>query len=333
MHISHPASEKHLEGGIKTSIQNQREAFEKQGISYTPRFSRDADILHLNVPTPRTYVQLRRAKRAGIPVVMHTHEIGENFQESFRLSTTFSPIVRRYVDFFYKRADHLIAPSEYAKRVLKQRGLNTPISVVTNGIDPDRLAGVYTGEYSPKSTIERNGEQESRLTVANASILFERKGLSDFTAVARQLQDVNFAWFGPRFNRFLTGSSVDKTIQRAPNNCVFPGFADDVRDVYAASDVFFFPTKSETEGISIIEAAYCGIPIVTRDIPVYEPLLEHGTHCLKGSSVEEFKNHIKLLQNDPELRKRLGENARELAEQFTIGAVGKELEIVYQTTV
>jgi 1,2-diacylglycerol-3-alpha-glucose alpha-1,2-glucosyltransferase len=333
MNVAHPASVTHIEGGIKTSILNQRTALEQQGIAYTPQYSCDVDVLHLNVLTPRAYLQLRRAKKTGVPVVIHTHEIGENFRESFRLSTSLSPVVRRYMDFFYRRADHLIAPTPYAKDELEQRRLGTDISVVTNGIDPERLSGIYTDEYSSSLTTEMNKRDETgRLSVVNASILFERKGLSDFTAVAHRLSDMNFAWFGPRFNRILTGSSVANTIQQAPDNCVFPGFVDDVRDAYTTGDIFFFPTKSETQGVSAIEAAYCGLPIVTRDIPVYETLLEHDVHCLKGNSIKEFKRYIKLLKDDPALRERLGENARELAEQSTLETVGEQLETVYRGT-
>jgi 1,2-diacylglycerol-3-alpha-glucose alpha-1,2-glucosyltransferase len=337
MKISHPSTRIPLEGGIKTSIPNQRKALDEQGISYTPRYSRNSDVLHLNVLTPGGYIQLRQAKKSDIPVVIHTHEIGENFRESYRFSTLLSPAVRRYVDFFYQRADHLIAPTEYAKQTLEQRGLETSISVVSNGIEPERFAGVSTGEYNPNSVPNpgdtkqnsNNNDTDDRLSVINTSILFERKGLTDFTAVARELDDVDFVWYGPQFNRILTGSSVHKTVQNAPNHCVFPGFVDDVRDAYAAGDVFFYPTKSETEGMSVLEAAYCELPIVTRDIPVYDSLLEHGVHCLKGNSVDEFRRHIELLQGNPELREQLGKNARELAEQYTLDMIGERLETVY----
>lgn len=314
MKIYQPGNPENLEGGISTSLKHQRKALENENIEFVDAIG-EADILHLNILSPMDFVRLKLAKRKNIPVVIHTHEIGENFAESFTFSTKLQPLAEKYVDFFYSRADYLICPSKYAKDVLSER-LETPKTVVSNGVDPERFKGYEKQEHED-------------FTVINASILFERKGLSDFVSVAEELPDIQFKWFGPEFNRFLT-SGVKKQKRRAPENCEFPGFAEDITDAFEAGNVFFFPTKSETQGLSVIEAAYLRMPIVVRDIPVYEEDFTHESNCLKAESVEGFKEQISRLREDKELRDKIAENAKETGKKHALENIGEKLYNTYR---
>ncbi|MFB6209436.1 MAG: glycosyltransferase family 4 protein [Candidatus Nanohaloarchaea archaeon] len=313
MKVYCPGNPEKLEGGIKTSIKHQRKALKDLDVEMVDSLE-DADLLHLNILSPKDFWRLRKAKKRGLPVVVHTHEIGENFAESFTFSTRLQPLARKWVDLFYSRADLLICPSEYARKTLERR-IDGPKKVVSNGVDPERFE-----EYEPK----RGGG----FTVVNVSILFERKGLSDFVSVAEKLPDTDFKWFGPEFNRILA-SGVKKQKKRAPENCVFPGFEEKVADAYGSGDVFFFPTKSETQGLSVIEAAYLGMPIVVRDIPVYTEDFTHEENCLKADTVEGFVEQISRLKQDEELRNRISENARQVGEKHTLEKIGDKLVEAY----
>ncbi|MFB6265629.1 MAG: glycosyltransferase, partial [Candidatus Nanohaloarchaea archaeon] len=130
-----------LEGGITTSIRHQRKALRRNGIEYTENPSEGFDILHLNVPGPESFLQFVKAKRQGKPVVMHSHVTGEDFRNSFRFSNALSPFVGVYTSFLYNRADVVVAPSTYNRKVLRGNGVKTPVEVVSNGVDAERLEG------------------------------------------------------------------------------------------------------------------------------------------------------------------------------------------------
>lgn len=314
MKIYQPGNPENLEGGISTSLKHQRKALEQRDIEFVNSIT-EADILHLNILSPIDFIRLKLAKRKNKPVLIHTHEIGENFAESFTFSTKLQPLAEKYVDFFYSRADHLICPSKYAKDVLSER-LETPKTVISNGVDPERF-------------IDYERQEHQDFTVINASILFERKGLSDFVSVAEELPNVQFKWFGPEFNRFLT-PGVKKQKRRSPENCEFPGFAEEITDAFEAGDVFFFPTKSETQGLSVIEAAYLGMPIVVRDIPVYEEDFTHEFNCLKANSVEAFRDQISRLREDKELKDKIARNAKKTGQKHTLENIGEKLHSTYR---
>jgi 1,2-diacylglycerol-3-alpha-glucose alpha-1,2-glucosyltransferase len=310
--VMHPTSDR-LDGGIKTSLEHQKEIYERSGnIELVESFSADADLLHVNVVSPRSFLQMKRAKRHGVKTVVHAHEIGENFGESFRFSTLLQPVVRRYVDIFYRRADLVLTPSEYARKELEKRGIDSMIRVVSNGIDGSRFE-----DQEPVETEE--------FTVVNLALVFERKGVTDFIETGREVE-ADFRWYGKRYSNLLLDEDIGGKIEGSPENVKFLGFIDRAVEAFNQADVFFFPTKSETEGLSVLEAAYCGVPVVIRDIPVYENIFEHGENCLKGEGPKDFMEQIQRLKKDPELRQRLGENARKVAESRTLDSVQKKYE-------
>ena len=74
-------------------------------------------------------------------------------------------------------------------------------------------------------------------------LFFERKGITDFIEVARQLPEYQFIWFGdtPMY-------SIPKNIRQLvkedhPENVIFPGYikGDVIEGAYAAANLFFFP--------------------------------------------------------------------------------------------
>ncbi len=316
--------ERWLKGGIVSSIRQQRKALDAEDITVTDDPDDSHDVLHINIPGPRSYYHLRRARRDGTPVVVHGHVTGPDFRRSFRFSNLLAPVVDRYTQRVYDQADAVIAPSAHTRDVLNERDIDTDIHVVSNGVDGGRLDG---WQDVPVTAVD----DPDRFTVVNLGMVFERKGLSDFIATGDRLDDTRFTWFGPQTNRFLTAHRTSRKIAGAPENVSFPGYIEDIREAFRLGDVFFFPSHEENQGIALLEAAYCGLPIVVRDIDTYDGWLEDGTQCLKAVSVGGFANGISRLRDDPGLREELGRNAREMAADHTLDGVGADLRRIYES--
>lgn len=309
-----------LKGGISSSVKHQRKALDLADVDWTDDPTEEYDILHLNVPGARSFYHALRARRNGAKVVVHSHVTGEDFRNSFRLSNALAPFVDRYTAALYRRADHVIAPSAHTRAVLAAKGIEEDVTIVSNGVDGARLDG-----------FEELAGSGDGFTAINLGMVFERKGLSDFIATGERLPDIRFRWYGPRVGRLLASYRTNRAVENAPENVSFPGFVEDVREAFAVGDVFFFPTREENQGISLLEAMYCGIPPVIRAIPTYEGWLEDETHCLKAVDVDGFAAALDRLRADDGLREELGANARQLAEEHTLDRVGEDLRGVYET--
>ncbi len=312
-------------GGIRHAYENQVRALKRAGVDVTTDPSDEFDLLHLHSIGPYSlYLAERISGRR--PVLINSHVTAEDFANSFRMSDQIAPYLARYLRFFYAKADVLIAPSAYARDVLLRYALAQPIEVVSNGVDVTRFA--------PNQDRRLVGRARYRLqdTVPFAvGWALLRKGVDLFVATGRLLPELTFMWFG-RVHKAAKAGTL-RAIAQAPDNVHFPGYVNDVRDAYAAGDIFFFPSTVENEGIAILEAAAAGKPLVLRDAECFADRFTHGVDCLKGTTPDEFADSLHQLVEDPVLYSRLADGARRYAQRYSLERVGQRLRTIYEQLV
>ncbi|RAW45189.1 glycosyltransferase family 1 protein [Halorubrum sp. 48-1-W] len=328
MKVSHYFEfESRVTGGIRESVAHQRKMLDRLGIEYTTEPTLEADVFHCNLLGPRSAWYARRASRRGVPVVANTHVTAEDFGDSFRFTNALAKPLRPYLEWAYGLADALVCPSEYNRGVIESYA-DVPTTVISNGVDREKLAG-----FEGLEATYRDRYELAEPVVFLVGHVIKRKGLETFVETARRLPDVDFAWFGP-LDLPLKGRETTALIEGAPENCTFTGYVDDVRGAYAAGDVFCFPTHEENEGIALLEAMTAGKPVVVRDIETFA-WLEDGRECLKTAAdagVDAFVEAIGRLA-DPDLRERLGANAAARSEEFSLETVAERYRSLYEGVV
>ncbi|WP_418771321.1 glycosyltransferase family 4 protein [Halorientalis halophila] len=287
----------------------------------------DFDLAHCNMIGPGTVAVARYARRNDVPLVLHSHVTSEDFAESFRGSTYLAKPLRRYLRWFYSQADLVLCPSEYTKRTIESYPVDAPIRPISNGVDVDSLAGFEDLREPFRERFDLEG-----MVVFAVGNVFERKGLTTFCRLAQET-DYDFAWFGPYDSGPQASATVREWTSDPPENVTFTGWVDDKRGAFGAGDVYLFPTKAENQGIAVLEAMACGKAVVLRDIPVFEEFYTDGEDCLKCETRAEFREALDRLAANPDLRERLGENARETAAEHSLERVGEELTAIYQDLV
>lgn len=308
-------------GGIRRAHDNQVKALKAVGVDVTTDPSEAFDVLHLHSIGPRSlYLTERHGGRR--PVVIHSHITAEDYANSYRLSDHLAPYLGRYLRFFYSKADLLIAPSDYTRRVLQGYEVERPIEVVSNGVDLRRFAPNKRKRLLGRARYGLDG-----VTAFSVGLAFPRKGVDIFTEVGRLLPECTLVWFG----RIPKAVKVDtrRAIESAPENVVFTGYVEDILEAYTAGDIFFFPSTVENEGIAILEAAACGKPLVLRDAECFAGRFEHGMNCLKGTTAEEFASLISQVARDEDLRSHLIEGALAVARAHSLEVIGQRLRGIY----
>jgi glycosyltransferase involved in cell wall biosynthesis len=331
MRVSHYFEwEKYVTGGHAQSVRNQRKVLDRRNVPYTTEPDLDADLLHLNNMGPRSLLCAKRARRRDVPVLVHAHQTAADFKNSFAFSNLLARPMRPYLEYAYAQADHLVCPSEHNREVVEGYA-DVPTTVISNGFDPDKLAGYE--DDSLRTTYCDRFDLDPPVVFTVAHVL-ERKGLPAFVETARRLPDVDFAWFGylnptgGTLDRVLRSRETDRLVEAAPDNCTFTGYVDDIRGAYAAGDIFFFPTRNENEGMALLEAMACAAPPVVRDIETFEWLAD-GEDCLKADSVPGFVEAIERL-HDPDLRETIGRRAANRSDAYRLENVGDQLVELYR---
>ncbi len=326
MRVCHYAGLKsYIEGGIDISIEQQRTALQKAGVEYTTDPDDDYDVLHLNLITPTSIWQAKRARNKGKPVLVHTHTTAEDFRDSFRLSNLTAPLLKRYVSYVYNHADGLICPTEYNEDIINSYGFDNT-TVISNGIDTSRFDGYEDLRDQAREKYDLSGD----VVFCVGSVLM-RKAPDDFIETARRMPETDFIWFGTIMSGLVLQGGTRDIIEEAPDNVTFTGYIDDIREAFAAGDIYFYPTTVENQGIPSLEASYCHRPAVLRNIPVFEEYFTHEHNCLKADDIEGFVTQIERLKDDETLRENLTEQARQTAQDHTLEAVGNRLREVYKS--
>lgn len=313
--------------GIGRAMKHQMAALTCEGIEFTTNPNDDFDILHINTIGPNSAPLIKKCRKLGRKVVYHAHSTEEDFKNSFMLSNKIAPAFKKRLVYLYAKADHIITPTPYSKKLIEGYGIQVPIHAISNGIDLQKFN--YNEENILKFKEYFDIKPNERIIIS-VGLFFERKGILDFIEVAKRLPQYKFIWFG-----HVPLYSIPKNIRNIvtkehPENVIFPGYISGavLEGAYCGADAFFFPSKEETEGIVVLEALASYQQVILRDIPVFDPWMQDHVNCYKGKTVDDF---IQLVEDVAEKRLPVLKDAgRKTAEERSIPAIGKQLREVYE---
>lgn len=312
--------------GIGRAYEQQTKALQLNQVDVVTDKDEPFDVVHFNTIFKDSYVFLKKCKKNGIPVIVHGHSTKEDFLNSFNFSNVMKSYFYKNLERMYSNADLIITPTEYAKGLISSYGyVNCPIVVLSNGID---INSYQRNPISEKAFRDYFDLEEDEKVVIGIGLLFERKGLHDFIEVAKSFPEVKFIWFG-NLAKSLQTKKIKDAINAKSDNVILPGYikGDVIIGALTSANLMFFPSYEETEGIVLLEAMASRLPLLIRDIPIYESF-EHGKTLFKASSNEGFKKQIEamLSMNLDEVTNRAYEDVK----QKDLPIIGKELKRIYE---
>lgn len=199
-----------------------------------------------------------------------------------------------------------------------------------------RGAGVDPHEFRPVG--DRDG-RDGPPVVALVSRMLETKGVPDFVEAAAALRasgvDARFVLVGDEDRGNPASISRDRIRRWVDAGIVeYWGLRDDMPEVLRETDVVCLPSYY-AEGLpkALIEAAACGLPIVTTDHPGCRDVVRHDVNGLlvPPRDVPALGSALRRLIDDPALRRRLGAAGRQRAiEEFSLDRVLAETMRVYE---
>lgn len=266
VYIYSEAMDKIGKSGVGRAKLHQTAAAEKNGIEIVDNIN-DADVVHINTVLPNSPRLAKKLRKKGVPVVYHAHSTREDFRNSYIGANAVSGLFKRWLIKCYSLGDVIVTPSEYSKSLLEDYGIKKEIYAVSNGID---IGEYVRNEQAGKEFRKKYGFSEDDKIIMSAGLLMKRKGVHDFAEIARRLPQYKFIWFGTADLRFV-GKEVRNAIKNAPENLIFAGYVakPELQAALSGSDLFLFPSYEETEGIVVLEALAMQIPVLLRNIPVY----------------------------------------------------------------
>ena len=119
------------------------------------------------------------------------------------------------------------------------------------------------------------------------------------------------------------------------DNVVFAGKSlwEDVPCYYDIADIFVTASKSETQGLTVLEALASSTPVVCANDPRYIDAIVPGSNGFVFDTEEEYLENIKKLRKDNKLREEFSINARNYSENFSSSKYAKRVLDVYEKAI
>ncbi|MDD1725596.1 MAG: glycosyltransferase family 4 protein [Euryarchaeota archaeon] len=318
------------ESGILTSIENTKrmlKLLEPEGVRSYKNAFKICDVLHAHTFGPIAVLLVLFHKALNKAVILHAHTTPQDVKDSYFAANLISVCLKGYLHLYYNLADVCIVPSAHTKDVLKTTlKVKRRIEVISNGID----TSLYVCNENRASEFKVEYALDDRPVVLSVGLVFLRKGILDFITVAKRNPHFQFVWAGRIVTWPFFPRAARKAIASTPKNVLFTGRVRSICQALSAADVFVFPSYEENQGIAVLEAAACGLPLILRDLPVYSDFVD-GQNCVKFTAPDGFERAIRELLTHKKVAKTLGENAQKTAQIHDVHVLSKKLLQVYQT--
>jgi len=262
------------------------------------------DIIHFASPTPLSQVAKRYAKENKIPVtaIYHTHFISYikyYFRKLPFLIPFFYKLACRLTRNFYDSPNQVYVPTQ---NIIKELQLNCAIKNPNlkcwqRGIDP-LLFNPSKRDLSFIKNITKNDLP----VILFASRLVWEKNLQMLINLYQLYESKNIP-----INFIVAGDGVArKDAERQMPNAHFLGMIEHEKlsILYASSDVYFFPSDTETFGNVVIEAMASGLPCVVANGGGPKSFVSNGVNgfLCEPNDVLAFFEKTQCLLNDQKLR-------------------------------
>ena len=312
--------------GVGRAIKHQMKALELNNVEYTLDPNDDYDIIHINTIFPESYLMGKKAKKKGAKVIYHAHSTEEDFRNSCLLSNPVAPLFKVWLKKCYSSADLVLTPTPYSKKLLESYDLGKEIIAISNGIE---LEFFKKNEEEGRAFRKNFGFSKDDKIIMAVGLYIERKGILDFVEMARRLPEYKFIWFGYT-NLNTIPIKIREAVETKLDNLYFPGYVprEVLKGAYSGADLFWFPTHEETEGIVLLEALAVKIPVLIRDIPIYEGWFIDGVNVYKATTNDEFEEKIKGIVEGT--LPSLVEEGYKVAKERDIKNIGKQLKEIYE---
>jgi 1,2-diacylglycerol 3-alpha-glucosyltransferase len=295
---------------------------------------RGVDLVHIQTPFVAHRVGLDVARQLGVKTLETYHTFFEEYLHHY-LPLLPRSVARAFARVVSRRqcnaVDAVVAPSQQLGDVLASYGISVPIEVIPTGLDLRDFAGGDGAGFRAQHGIAPG--QPVMLLVGRVA---HEKNIGFLvqvlTEVRKAVADVLFVIAGegpalPAVRRMVTDAQLEQNVR-------FVGYLDRrtaLRDCYCAADVFVFASRTETQGLVLLESLALGVPVVsTAVLGTKEVLREARGAVVVTEDVAEFAAAVTRVLTQPALRAELAKDAREfVAARWSSAEMARRLLDLY----
>ncbi len=295
------------------------------------------DVIHLHHPFWLGSLGLYIARRLKVPAIYTYHTRLEHYAHFVPLPGNLfrNLISHALIKRFANKCDGVIVPTYSTEEYLRMIGVKTPTYVQPTGIEYQRFQEVSEDSVdqlreAQKLTDETVFVSVSRLSnEKNIDFMIEAMG----ALKQRTDQPFRFLMIGDGHQHDRLQEKIDQLDLNDRVTLVGSVPPEDMATWYHLGDVFLFASKSETQGMVILEAMAAGLPVVAvRSSGIDDVVRQDYNGYKTPENQDQWCDRVQQLLEDGSLRQTLSENALSFAADYSVEQFARDVREIYATT-
>lgn len=275
------------------------------------------------------------SRKTSAPIVHTYHTLYEQYVTyifpSQRIGAFF---VGKLSKYRLRKAEAVVAPTQKVEAVLKNYGVRNPIHVVPSGIALE--------QHKERSSEEERQEKRNALGIPadhivllNLGRLGTEKNLSELIEMFSVALSQN-----PKLTMLIVGDGpARKELEElsekleVTDHVIFTGMVDpsEVHKYYQLGDIFVSASTSETQGLTYVEAAANGLPLLCRRDPCLDGVLVEGKNGYEYEAEQEFCELLDTILSSPDWCHTARMQSKEIANTFDKSSFAERIEDIYES--
>ncbi len=292
------------------------------------------DLVHIQTPFLAHYAGLKLARARGVPVVATCHTYFEDYLHHYMpLLPGFAGawLARNLMARQLNAVDMVVSPSEQVRQRLLEYGVMRPIHVIPTGMTEDRFVPGVGARFR-----QQFGIAAGQHLVLNVGRVAHEKNLSFLLRMFVYVRHADpdallvIAGEGParaalaREARQLGIGDSTRFIGNLDREC-------GLNDCYAAADTFVFASRTETQGLVLLEAMAQSRPVVSTACLGTRSVLTSGSGaCVVDEHEADFAAAVVDVLKDRDRAAVMGEKGRHWAAQWSSMALADRMAQLYR---
>ena len=277
-------------------------------------------LVHLATPDLLGFRAMRYAQTNEIQIVSSYHTHFTSYLKYYNLQLL-EMLGWKYLAWFYSQCKHIYVPSPSMAEELNRHGITDGIRIWARGVNVEHFHPRYR---SMEWRQDRDIEDKEYLVTFVSRLVWE-KDLQTFIDSVKKLlaEDI------PVKPMIVGDGPARKELEYMLPEAHFTGFltGQQLAHAYASSDVFLFPSDTETFGNVTLEAMSCGLPVVVADATGSKSLVEPGVNGYLATprKPKEFAECVMEILSDDDKRLQMSKAARQKAMAYDWDKVNQDL--------
>ncbi len=297
------------------------------------------DVVHAHTPFGLGLLAKYISERQLIPLIYTHHTHYPEYAKFYLKEEVLLPYLAKvYSTWFSNISNAAIAPSLKIKKLLLNYGVKkkTTIYILPTGIDLKIFKKSLKNGRALRKKLKIPSEAKVLISVGRIgkekNLEFLIKG---FAEVLKKRKDTLLLMVGD--GPFLKKLKKIAQNLKIAQSIIFTGKVprQKIPAFYQSADVFLFASLTDTQGIVILEALSCGLPVIALKDDAFVDIIVNNKNgfLINQNSSKLFAQKIITLLDDSFLYKKFSIGAVKTAQNFSEKNMAKELIEIYKTRI